>query len=128
MNSFVRASVSIVVFLTVTVFSNLIIQGIVPPSFQIIGSLFGYIAAFYVARFVWRKLQSTETNGLLANIITGACVIGAISFIAGFAGPIIFTPESNQGPLLGIFITGPIGFLAGGVIGALRWTYKSRRS
>jgi hypothetical protein len=31
----------------------------------------------------------------------------------------IFTPDANQGPLLGLFITGPLGFLAGGVGGAL---------
>jgi hypothetical protein len=31
----------------------------------------------------------------------------------------IFTPEANQGPLLGIFITGPIGVVVGGIIGAL---------
>ncbi|MEY2440515.1 MAG: hypothetical protein QOI34_1900 [Verrucomicrobiota bacterium] len=39
----------------------------------------------------------------------GAIILGFISFIAGFIGPIIFTPQSNQGPLLGTFITGPAG-------------------
>ncbi len=47
-------------------------------------------------------------------------VIGGISFVAGFIGPIIFAPEANQGPLLGIFITGPLGFLVGLIIGAVR--------
>jgi hypothetical protein len=31
----------------------------------------------------------------------------------------IFTPGANQGPLLGLFITGPLGFVAGAVGGAL---------
>ena len=45
--------------------------------------------------------------------------LGAAGFLAGFVGPIVFMPESNQGPLLGIFITGPLGFLVGTVIGAI---------
>jgi hypothetical protein len=35
----------------------------------------------------------------------------------GFFGPIVLAPEANQGPLLGIFITGPLGFLLGFVLG-----------
>ena len=54
----------------------------------------------------------------------GALILGGIGFVLGFFGPIIFTPEANQGPLLGIFITGPggalVGFLAGIVYGLLR--------
>jgi hypothetical protein len=42
-----------------------------------------------------------------------ALLVGGIGFAAGFFGPIIFAPDANQGPLLGIFITGPLGFLAG---------------
>lgn len=34
---------------------------------------------------------------------------GVILGLIGFVGPLIFTPDANQGPLLGIFITGPIG-------------------
>ncbi|MGX5832263.1 hypothetical protein [Mesorhizobium sp. 43Arga] len=44
-------------------------------------------------------------------------ILGAIGFLGGFVGPIIITPEANQGPLLGIFITGPLGFLVGLVVG-----------
>ncbi|WP_157866014.1 hypothetical protein [Mesorhizobium japonicum] len=44
-------------------------------------------------------------------------ILGAIGFLGGFVGPIIITPEANQGPLLGIFITGPLGFLIGLVVG-----------
>lgn len=42
-----------------------------------------------------------------------ALLLGGIGFAAGFFGPMIFAPGANQGPLLGIFITGPLGFLAG---------------
>jgi uncharacterized membrane protein YeaQ/YmgE (transglycosylase-associated protein family) len=50
----------------------------------------------------------------------GAWIVGVIAFIAGFIGPIIFQPEANQGPLLGIFFTGPLGCVVGAVIG---WVY-----
>jgi hypothetical protein len=48
-----------------------------------------------------------------------AAVVGGLSFLAGFAGPIIFQPDSPQGPLLGIFITGPLGTVVGAVLGLL---------
>ncbi len=37
----------------------------------------------------------------------------AVGFGAGFLGPLIFNPGANQGPLLGIFITGPAGLFLG---------------
>ena len=49
-----------------------------------------------------------------------ALFVGSISFLAGFIGPMIFAPGANQGPLLGIFYTGPIGTLAGLIWGFLR--------
>lgn len=45
--------------------------------------------------------------------------VGAVCFLIGFIGPIIITPKSNQGPLLGIFITGPLGFILGIIIGII---------
>ncbi len=47
-------------------------------------------------------------------------VLGGIGFAAGFFGPMIFMPDANQGPMLGIFITGPGGFLLGLVVGFVR--------
>ena len=46
--------------------------------------------------------------------------VGAVGFCGGFFGTMILTPEANQGPLLGIFITGPLGFIGGGILGAIR--------
>ena len=43
--------------------------------------------------------------------------VGGICFLLGFVGPVILTPEANQGPLLGIFITGPLGFILGIIMG-----------
>jgi hypothetical protein len=54
-------------------------------------------------------------------------VIGGICFLIGFIGPIIVTPEANQGPLLGIFITGPLGFVFGILVG-LFYFFKRERN
>jgi hypothetical protein len=53
----------------------------------------------------------------MRTILKYGLILGAIGFVGGYVGPIILTPEANQGPLLGIFITGPLGFLAGAAIG-----------
>jgi hypothetical protein len=47
-------------------------------------------------------------------------IIGAIGFLAGVIGPILLSPSSNQGPLLGFFITGPLGFVVGVIFGWIR--------
>ena len=48
-----------------------------------------------------------------------ALALGAVGGAAGFFGPILLNPDANQGPLLGIFITGPGGALAGAILGLL---------
>jgi hypothetical protein len=45
--------------------------------------------------------------------------LGVSGFAAGFFGPIILRPEANQGPMLGIFITGPGGAALGLLLGTL---------
>ena len=55
--------------------------------------------------------------GRLRGSGSWAMLLGGIGFAGGFFGPIVFAPEANQGPLLGIFITGPIGFALGGLLG-----------
>ncbi|HEY9181668.1 MAG TPA: hypothetical protein VIQ99_00625, partial [Gammaproteobacteria bacterium] len=52
-------------------------------------------------------------------ILRFALALGVTGFVAGFFGPIALNPEANQGPLLGIFITGPLGALAGLALGTL---------
>lgn len=51
--------------------------------------------------------------------ITSILLMGAAGFLAGFFGPIAIEPGANQGPLLGIFITGPLGVVAGAILGVL---------
>jgi hypothetical protein len=65
--------------------------------------------------------------GVFSIIIFSAVLFGGIGFVGGFFGPMIFTPEANQGPLLGIFITGPAGVMVGGIIGLVYWIKKDRK-
>lgn len=46
--------------------------------------------------------------------------IGSIAFFAGFIGPMLLAPDANQGPLLGILYTGPIGTVVGVLWGVMR--------
>jgi|SoiMethySBSTD1v2_1073268.scaffolds.fasta_scaffold66462_3 hypothetical protein len=46
-------------------------------------------------------------------------LVGGIALALGFLGPLALTPKASLGPLLGILLTGPVGFVLGAVIGAL---------
>lgn len=61
------------------------------------------------------------------HAIIGAAIVGGISFAAGFFGPIILQPDSPQGPMLGIFFTGPAGFVLGLIGGAITGLIRRRR-
>jgi hypothetical protein len=54
--------------------------------------------------------------------LPAATVVGLLGVIVGYFGPLIYS-NSNLGPLLGIFITGPGGFLFGAMIGIVRSAY-----
>jgi hypothetical protein len=47
-----------------------------------------------------------------------ALVLGAVGFAAGFFGPMVLSPESNLGPIIGILFSGPGGAVAGLILGA----------
>jgi hypothetical protein len=93
-----------------------------PPWIPFLGSS---LIALSVAWYVWRHTAFHQAS-LVSSIVVGALTAGGIGFSAGFFGPILFTPESNQGPLLGIFLTGPLGFLLGAVGGGIYWFARGR--
>jgi len=61
-------------------------------------------------------------------LLIGSLGFWVVGFTVGFVGPIIFMPSSNQGPLIGIFITGPLGFIIGGITGIVYWFYLKNRN
>ena len=59
-----------------------------------------------------------KSSGGSRLIVTTALAVGAVAFTLGYVGPLLVS-SSNLGPLLGIFVTGPLGFLAGALAGIL---------
>jgi len=104
-----------------TAFSLLVLSNQLRTGFDWLGAAFGLgvgTMAFLGWWFALHGQHEASRINLLCSLL-GGLLIGGISFALGFFGPIIFMPQSNQGPLLGIFITGPIGFVIGVVVGAI---------
>lgn len=53
----------------------------------------------------------------LSYPLAGAILLGAFGLVAGVVGPMIWEPRANQGPLIGILVTGPLGVIVGLVVG-----------
>jgi hypothetical protein len=131
MMGLVRRSAAVVAgmatFYFVGLFGAAILSIVLPATVSALLAFLGSAAGgALVARYVWRspdmlsEAQSpsgVKVPSLLGSAVTGAFVLGGIGFCAGFFGPMILWPESNQGPLLGIFFTGPIGVVVGAVWG-----------
>ena len=62
------------------------------------------------------------------TVLGFAAAVGGLAFAAGFFGPLVVTPDANQGPLLGIFITGPVGLALGLLWGRLRAARRKREA
>jgi hypothetical protein len=82
-------------------------------------TLLGLIALpFGMLAFVfWLYALRGEIGSPMRSGCVGGLIVGSIGFLFGFIGPLVFRPEANQGPLLGILITGPLGMVAGFVGG-----------
>jgi len=90
---------------------------------MLIGVLFWWSLAMplvFLGCFLWWR-SGRRWIGLAA---TWGCIVGFVGFAIGFFGTMLWAPDANQGPLLGIFVTGPFGFAATStvilVVGALR--------
>lgn len=84
------------------------------------------VLAVLAAGFVWRR--SAEPGSLATSILVNGFKTGAIGFSIGFFGPMLLSPGANQGPLLGILILGPAGFLLGAFGGYIRWAAARARA
>lgn len=95
----------------------------VPDGLRTILSLLCAIGAGW---YTWRSL-GRAASGAMSSILLGAVLVGTVGFCGGFFGPMIVAPDANQGPLLGLLITGPLGFLLGGVGGLVYWYARGSR-
>jgi len=115
-----------VVAAPVTVYVLLIVVAQLRRGFDPMGAIFGAFAGTIAVLAWWYALRGhiPVSRQRIRFAVFGGCILGGIGFLAGFFGPLILSPEANQGPLLGILITGPLGFFVGAVLG---WFYASIR-
>ena len=116
MNTALRAILVFMVFFGTYVLSWVFFLFVPMGRLDWIGNILALIIAIWVARSVWTR-GGLIPGSVFGAVGYGAVVLGSIGFAAGFFGPILFAPEANQGPLLGIFITGPAGALLGALGG-----------
>jgi len=118
-----------IVALLLTAFALLVLRNQVREGFDPDGAIFGSVAATVALIRWWFALRGHIAESRLRMKYTkrGGLILGGIGFAVGFFGPMLFTPTANLGPLLGIFITGPLGFVLGAVIGCLYAGFHIRR-
>jgi len=87
-------------------------------------TVFALACASLAAWFAW-KLVSGEKTGIGIAVISGALILGGLCFTVGFLSPMVFAKDTNQGPLIGIFIATPLGMVAGAIGG---YIYASRQN
>jgi len=95
-----------------------------PSQILIFSGIASFLLAGYLAFTVWKKTGTNTKSNIGTYILYGALGLGVSGFLIGFFGPLIFMPGANQGPLLGIFITGPGGIVLGAIGGAILWEIK----
>ena len=127
--SALRIVVSVVVFAATFYFVSLLWMVLLPlnAAVSFIGLIPSVLCAFWASRYVSSRMRSGN-SGWTSAVMSGAMIVGGIGFVLGFVGPIILAPDANQGPLLGIFITGPAGVVLGAIGGFIYWWTRGRGS
>ena len=64
-------------------------------------------------------MEPAPPKSAAPSVLRWVLIIGGAGFAAGFFGPLIFAPDANQGPLVGILMSGPGGLILGAVLCAI---------
>ncbi len=125
-----RFILTAITLVAVFIFFNIFVLNVLPfpNSIHFLGPFISFAIAILIAKFIWNRTDQLHKDTFLTYTLTGGLSVGGIGLIGGFIGPMIFMPESNLGPLLGIFFTGPIGFLVGFLGGWIYWSVKKKKS
>jgi len=126
-NRILRAIFAVLAFFGSFVFIRLLLLALMPTGAAAwVGSILALAAALVAARLTWLH-AGARSGSRLRSALLGALVLGALGFALGFFGPMIFAPDANQGPMLGIFITGPGGVVLGALLGVVLDPGTARR-
>jgi hypothetical protein len=103
------------------------LSGMLRGRFDPLLAVFAVCTTLFVLLAGWFALRGhvTASRTRIKLVLTTGFVVGGVGFAIGFLGPMLWAPGANQGPMLGIFITGPLGFVAG-VLGG--WIYARLRA
>ncbi|HKQ18121.1 MAG TPA: hypothetical protein VJW75_00110 [Candidatus Eisenbacteria bacterium] len=98
--------------------------------FEPLGAAYAAAALLSAAICWWFALRGHTEQVRKRMRFAAICgfITGAVGFILGFLGPIVLAPQANQGPLLGIFVTGPLGFFVGLAAGWLIARFRRRQA
>jgi H+/Cl- antiporter ClcA len=90
------------------------------PGDRFLFLIFGVPLGTLAWLFGWYALwgDRPETRDRIRIAWKAGFGVGLLVFLVFFIGPVIVTPESNQGPLAG-FLFGPLGFTIGAIAGAV---------
>lgn len=81
-----------------------------------LANIVALVVAIVVAWRTWVRTAAGDITPAMAAGF-GAAIVGSFGLTVGFLGPILVMPEFTEGPLLGIFLTGPLGAMVGAVGG-----------
>lgn len=103
------------------------LYGLLRGGFDPLLAVFGACTTLLVALCAWFAARGhlAPSRARMKRVVLSGVILGAVGFAVGFFGPLIWSPGANQGPLLGIFITGPIGFVVGAAFG---WLHARARA
>lgn len=82
------------------------------------------VCATFAAWFTW-KLVAGESISTLVAVTGGALILGGLFFTLGFLGPMAISKDTNQGPMIGLFIAAPLGLVVGAIGG---YVYAARQN
>jgi 4-amino-4-deoxy-L-arabinose transferase-like glycosyltransferase len=112
--------------LPLTAYAVLMLIALLSARPDLMRVIFGLCTGTLASLCWWFALRGhlAASRRRMRFVVLGGFVLGGIGFAVGFFGPLVWAPEANQGPLLGIFFTGPLGFVVGA---AAAWIYARVR-
>ncbi|MDH7445857.1 hypothetical protein [Aquimarina sp. 2201CG14-23] len=128
MSILLRTCLAIFVFITIYLFTYVVMTYITPETLitLIVSQSISILLAILSMMLVYKKTIHIS-NDLATHIVVGGFIVGPIVFFLDYFVPVIITPTSHQGPLIGVFIAGPIGFVVGLISGLIYWKTRGKR-